>query len=246
MGNILKFIRMFLFPEITQKLEYERCTDEKPKNFILVFDIDYCLYTSESCLKAENEHIRILEEALFNEWNNNPENNKVSPKSIKELKREFGSIIEGISSFYKKDMDYFIKQGFYDAYEYVERDEELIKTLRELPFDKYCFTNGFQKRADPILKKMAIKKFFKGVFCPDEKVFRNQSRIAKPKIESYRFVEYYLKPDKNTRIVFFDDAEENIKIAESEEFQWICYLVTPETNIHSRIKEFKEKYLKHE
>ncbi|XP_077301471.1 T-complex protein 1 subunit zeta-like, partial [Arctopsyche grandis] len=57
--------------------------------------------------------------------------------------------------------------------------------------------------------------------------------IAKPGPKAYRFVTKHLQIKDSTTVVFFDDSLKNIKAAQSEEFKWITYHVTPENDILS-------------
>ena len=229
-------------PELEKCLAPKKYTGEQPNNFILLFDIDYCLYSGERCKEAEDNFMNSVENNLIKEWNENE--NRAKAKTIKELKSEYGSIVEGITKFYGKDLKFCRQNSFYDIHKYIEKNEDLIKALEGLPYDKYCFTNGLQRRSEPILEKLEIQKFFKAVFCPDDDDSQESSqRIAKPKVEAFRFVENCLKVDKGTRLVLFDDLKHNIEMAKSEEFQWIAYLVDSEKDIVTQINEFKRAYL---
>lgn len=235
------FIRMIHICDLCERQRPGDTRDNSsPDNFVLLFDIDFSLFESpegdEECENFDNR----LEKKVIEEYKASHPNAK-RVKTFEELYTEYNSLMEILINYYEKSDEYVIENVFYDMHKFVKEDPKLIKTLEELPFDKYCFTTGFEKRAKPILQKLGIEHCFKAIFCPYEKLEKGELWIAKPKYEAYSFVENHLCLDNNTKIVFFDDVIENINAA--KEFGWITYQVTPENNIHDRIKQFKDEYL---
>lgn len=209
--------------------------------YVLVFDIDYCLYNNEECKKAENLANGNLEKSLIQEWIQNK--SKAKSLSISELKSKYGSSREGIHKFYGKDMEFIIKNDFNEVEKFIGKNTELIKELESIPYEKHCFTNAFPLKAKKILQKLEVEHCFKSVFCSIDDFKKHNVWITKPKPDAYRFVQSQLKLENDTQIVFFDDRDDNIKTARSDEFKWIAYHVTPGNDIISRIKQFKREHL---
>lgn len=249
MTNLLKYIRLIPVKELRigpnrHSTHLDRVCSDSTK-FILVFDIDYCLYNSSFCKDIEIKFNTKWERRLMKELTEKTGTSEYS-KTFSQLFETYGSPTEGMLKLYGKDLNYVVENGFYETYKHITRDDQLAKVLRDLPFDKYCFTNGFERRSSKILEKLGIDEVFKGIFVPNEVQREDKLFLEKPKPEAFRFVESHLNPNKNIKIVFFDDSELNIKTARSDEFQWLTYHVTPENDIYSRIKQFKEEHLNDE
>lgn len=214
-------------------------------NFILVFDIDYCLYYSKECREAEIKHNEKNEENLAKEWLANPLNAGKKPMKYKDLREAFGSVKKGICLFYEKSIQESMKYDFSDVERFIQRNEGLIEDLRNLEFPKFCFTNSFPYKARKNLNTLGIEYLFERVFCTLDDDSKDISQwTTKPEDEAFRFVQNYLGPDENTRIVFFDDSIENIKVAQKPEFNWITYHVTPDQDIRKCLEMFRKEYLK--
>lgn len=245
MGILTNYVKMIQLCDLNvdfSKEELKLTTDNKSADYVMVFDIDLCLFTHALAKRAEADHHVKLEKKLFDEYYlKNPSGTALPPKTMKQLFEEYGSYTEGLLSFYGKDDVWSRENCWYDIEEHIERDGELIKALNELPFEKYCFTNGFEKRARRILQKLGIEDFFITVFCVNDELEKDDKmRIRKPNPESYKFVQPKVKRYENTKIIFFDDLEENLEMARS--FGWITYHITPENDIYARLKQFKQEH----
>lgn len=248
--NLTKYIQILLnynFNELSQDEKHyiSQVVSSKDDNlnYILLFDIDYCLYDSEECRMAEKKHIQESEAILIEEWASNPLNAGKYPMTYKDLKKTYGSTRIGMCKFFGKTIREAMAIDFNDVEKYIERNDGLIEDLKSLNLPKFCFTNAFPHKAKSILEKLEIESFFKGVFCTIDESKTISQWITKPKDEAYRFVQSYLNPDPNTKIVFFDDSIENIATAQKPEFNWITYHVTKYQDIRKCIEIFKHEYL---
>lgn len=249
MTKLSKYIQMIptlAIQENPRQESIEFLPKPTQQKFVLLFDIDYCLYYDEQCKKAEKENNMMIENELINEWLEANKSSDLKPKTKQDLKREYGSSREGMFNFYGKPMDYVINQDFNKVHHYISRNDELIEEIEKIPYTKYCFTNGFPHKASLILNKLEIEEYFSAVFCSIDDYEKHRKWILKPNPEAYRFVINQLSLDKDTKIVFFDDSKENIQMAQSEEFQWIAYHVTPENDIVARLRQFRSEHMDNE
>lgn len=243
-GNcLLKFVQMVANYD-QHKTKQNSClnlfchTEQRPE-FIVVCDIDNCLYYNDECCKAEKEHYLKLEKKLFEEF----KDSKKKLLTLKDLKREYFSSRIGIHKYYRKPIEDIIRDDFNCVENYIEKNEELIEILTRIKYPKYCFTNAFPNKAEKILKKLEVEDCFKKVFCSIDDPKKVEQWITKPQKEAFEFVEKYLGIDKNeTSIIFFDDSLENIIMA--KEVGWIAYHVTKEEDIVTKLKQFENEYLK--
>lgn len=186
----------------------------------VIFDIDYCLYSSQEMHKYERELVR--NEALKHcdelKWK---ELTKKYSATKELFNIEFGYPIE---EFHKKFENPNIN-------EYLKPDNELNELIKSLDCRKFCFTNGCKARAEKILNYLGLYDIIEAVICCDEEV--NGELILKPKNSSFNFVKELLQIKDPGKIYFFDDKIQIIEAA--AEHGWNAYHI--QDNLLITLKE---------
>ncbi|KAK6090004.1 hypothetical protein P3W45_001050 [Vairimorpha bombi] len=196
-------------------------------DYIFIFDIDDTLY------KASDDMVSVEIEKWRKAYNHYLNDKK---KEDKHAVPPFSDIIKCnpllSESFYKcfgkHPYEVELCRGILDYSLYVKKNDKLINLLRDLPYRKYCFTNGMKCRAEPILDVMGLTDVFEGVICMDDRSVDNFV-LGKPKEEAYDFVEKLLNIKDRSKVYFFDDA--CINIEEGLRRGWNSYLVKKEDDI---------------
>lgn len=196
-------------------------------DYVFIFDIDDTLY------KASEEMVNVEIEKWKKAYNYYLSNKKEDDKNVIP---PFSDIIKCNPLLSESFFKYFGKhpievelyKGIVDYYLYVKKDDKLINLLKDLPYRKFCFTNGMKCRAEPILDLMELTDIFEGVIRMDDKSINN-SVMGKPKEEAYDFVEKLLNIKDKNKVFFFDDASMNIE--EGTRRGWNSYLVKKNDDI---------------
>lgn len=115
--------------------------------------------------------------------------------------------------------------------EFVFPDVKLKKLLNNIPFKKFCFTNGGLYRSRTILDIMEITECFDGVFYAENKDF---IPIGKPLENSYKFIMDFLSITNPKQIYFFDDLEINISAA--KKLGWNAFLIKENDDLTHIVK----------
>lgn len=162
---------------------------------ICIFDIDYCLYSSDEMHEMEKRLVKddALKYCTESEWNGLVE----KYQSTKELfYYEFGMSISDFHEKYENP----------DIAEYLKPNEYLNEILKSLKCRKFCFTNGSKTRAKNILRYLELEEFIEAVICSADYTEENNF-ILKPNPASFEFVENFLSISDATKIFFFDDKQ---------------------------------------
>ena len=122
--------------------------------------------------------------------------------------------------------DTLLNSNSYNTY----NDIKIRKNLREIleiinnnPL--YIYTNGTSGHALTSLKKMGILDLFDGIFARDTVPY------MKPHYLSFKYVNNIIRRiHTNHEIIFFDDMNNNIDMAEN--FGWCSILISKQNNIY--------------
>lgn len=184
---------------------------------ILLFDIDGTLYKISKELEEVDRqgYIRAYETLKTNDT---PRSKFITKESI-YLQDMYDEL--GVTPRELNDARGDIHYG-----DYVEKDDRLVEYFSKSKYRLWCFTNGLKSRAEAILKKMEIERFFEGVICTDDYA---RKPVKKPYPKAYEFVEIFLGVKDKSQIFFFDDLKRNITPA--SERGWNTFLVRPEDDL---------------
>lgn len=193
----------------------------KREKRVLMFDIDGCLYNNSAEIKnAEKVYIE-------RKINNLPEPKienycKDDPYLLMKLKKRYNTTKKGLNEVFGLDFEMIKDFDFKEVYKYLKKDLVLKDCIDSFACPKFCFTNGFREKIEPILTTLGLKSCFEIVFCSNDEgnVF-----IQKPSRDAFKFIEDFLEisPD-HIQIYFFDDNEDNI--AEASRRGWNAFHVT--------------------
>ncbi|TBU03973.1 putative haloacid dehalogenase-like hydrolase [Hamiltosporidium magnivora] len=195
------------------------------KQYIYVFDIDSTLYSSETGIeKRIKDVIANLGKKIG-----------LSKQEIQDLSQKYEKnhgemVIEMMKNPNLTDdiLDSMIEESL-NVSDSLKIDMILKSLLTAIKHPKICFTNGTCGHAIRTIKALGIFSCFDAiVFCN----YKLKNIIMKPRIESYRLVEYFLDIE-TTNIIFYDDSKNNIEIAKYRE--WKAILV--ENNLHQLLAQ---------
>lgn len=201
---------------------------------MLIFDIDSTLYSTERKFEI------FLKEKLAEHFSKEL---KLSHKDALELTRKlnekYGLTITGYKNEFNKPVNFLLeiieKVNFED---FLKEDKKLKNILDNLNVRKICFTNAIDSCAIKVLKCLGISECFEAVIHVD--IFQEKI-VNKPHNSSYDFIEKLfqihepsekiisesvssLRDTSSKNVLFFDDAEKNIKAAIENRWQAIHIL----------------------
>lgn len=191
-------------------------------NYVMVFDIDYCLYGDPTGEIRDLESTHRLKRCSGKDVN------------FKALKSNYKSTRKGLFEEVKMSLEQIKDMEFTTIDEYLIPDFELRKKLESFSCRKFCFSNGYVQKADRILRKLGIRDCIDLVFIPDDEDTTHW--IQKPFEDAFRIVQKHLP--ENIKVYFFDDQSENLKVAQ-EKFGWIPIQISEKYTIHDALAEFK-------
>lgn len=189
-------------------------------DYIFLFDIDHTLYKMDEYMHKDEV------KAWVNVYNILKGDKEDVPtfRDILKMSPMYGGAFYEIFDVNAKEAEDL--RGIFDYSKYLEKDTKLRDKLNNIPYRKWCFTNGLESRARSILKALGIENCFEGVICIDDK---SRGDFGKPFLNSYLFVEKVLGITKKENVIFFDDNENNIK--KGKEMGWRSILVREDDDI---------------
>ncbi|KAM0680244.1 hypothetical protein GINT2_001629 [Glugoides intestinalis] len=191
-------------------------------DYMMIFDIDYCLYGDPTGKIRELESSHRLKGCGGKDVN------------FKALKSNYKSTRKGLFEEEKMSLKQIKDMEFTSIDEYLIPDIELRKKLEAIPCRKFCFSNGYEQKANRILRKLGISGFIDLVFIPDDE--DTVHWIQKPFEDAFQIVQKYIP--SNIKVYFFDDQVENLKVAQ-ENFGWIPIQISEKYTINDALAEFK-------
>lgn len=192
------------------------------KESIVVFDIDYCLYSNPIMKKMEKDLIKTDAKEKYNiedfdKISRNYHNSKeLFYKEFNMHPSEFHIIYENLK---------------YESY--LSPDPVLRNTISKINCRKFCFTNACEEKARKILKLIDLEDCFEAVFCADSV---GDDFYLKPQRRAFEFFDNYFGVECKDKVHFFDDKHVNYNSALNH--GWNAYLV--EENLNSKLNELIE------
>ncbi|KAF7684326.1 hypothetical protein TCON_0469 [Astathelohania contejeani] len=200
---------------------------------LLVFDIDDTLYTPDTMVHPtiRNGLYEYAAEKLG-----------ISFEEARDLgvkyNNEYGLGVKGY--IYEHSLD---PKGIFEHImnsmkpeELLNQDTELRDILNRIPYNKIIFTNGTLEQATRILNALGIMDCFELLFHVG---YSYKDFWSKPEKRCYKYIESIVGIEKPNKIYFFDDALQNINMA--NELGWHGIHVGPNTSIKTILKNLFEK-----
>lgn len=231
----LKFVKMAAqaFENFKECPRIQNIRDRlKNERYVMIFDVDGCLYTETAEIKdAERTYCEQMMKTFPDPKVDGY--SKDDPDMLKKLKKSYNTTKKGLNVVFGLNFEEIKNFDFKEVYKYLKRDVILKKYIDSFNCLKFCFTNGFKEKAEPILMKLGLEGCFEIVFCSND---TEDSFIQKPARESFQFIEDFLEisPDQ-IQIYFFDDNKYNIM--EAKRSGWTTFHVNDEYPIKRHLNE---------
>ena len=167
-----------------------------------VFDLDNTLYSPEEDIFSQID--KRMTEFIVSKFNVNEE------EAFNIQKKYFLDYCTTLSGLMKReniDPDEFLEFVHDINLEILKPNKELSKIIKNLPGDKFIFTNGSKKHAENVLKQLEMNGIFDDIFDIKESNF-----IPKPNINAYlNFIDKTkIEPDIS---IMFEDIGRNLEAA---------------------------------
>ena len=167
-----------------------------------VFDLDNTLYSPEEDIFSQID--KRMTEFIISKFNVNEEE---AFNIQKKYFLEYGTTLSGLMKRENIDPDEFLEFVHDINLEILKPNTELSKIIKNLPGNKFIFTNGSKKHAENVLKQLEMSGIFDDIFDIKESNF-----IPKPNINAYlSFIDKTkIEPDVS---IMFEDIGRNLEAA---------------------------------
>lgn len=195
-----------------------------------VFDLDNTLYSPEEDIFSQID--KRMTEFIISKFNVNEEE---AFNIQKKYFLEYGTTLSGLMKRENIDPDEFLEFVHDINLEILKPNIELSKIIKNLPGDKFIFTNGSKKHAENVLKQLEMSGIFDDIFDIKESNF-----IPKPNINAYlNFIDKTkIEPDVS---IMFEDIGRNLEAAKKLGMKTVLI----KRNVPMRNDKFKTKDLRH-
>ena len=191
-----------------------------------VFDLDNTLYSPEEDIFSQID--KRMTEFIISKFNVNEEE---AFNIQKKYFLEYGTTLSGLMKRENIDPDEFLEFVHDINLEILKPNIELSKIIKNLPGDKFIFTNGSKKHAENVLKQLEMSGIFDDIFDIKESNF-----IPKPNIKAYlNFIDKTkIEPDVS---IMFEDIGRNLEAAKKLGMKTVLI----KRNVPIRNDKFKTK-----
>ena len=191
-----------------------------------VFDLDNTLYSPEEDIFSQID--KRMTEFIISKFNVNEEE---AFNIQKKYFLEYGTTLSGLMKRENIDPDEFLEFVHDINLEILKPNKELSKIIKNLPGDKFIFTNGSKKHAENVLKQLEMNGIFDDIFDIKESNF-----IPKPNINAYlNFIDKTkIEPDIS---IMFEDIGRNLEAAKKLGMKTVLI----KRNLPMRNDKFKTK-----
>lgn len=191
-----------------------------------VFDLDNTLYSPEEDIFSQID--KRMTEFIISKFNVNEEE---AFNIQKKYFLEYGTTLSGLMKRENIDPDEFLEFVHDINLEILKPNVELSKIIKNLPGDKFIFTNGSKKHAENVLKQLEMSGIFDDIFDIKESNF-----IPKPNINAYlNFIDKTkIEPDVS---IMFEDIGRNLEAAKKLGMKTVLI----KRNVPMRNDKFKTK-----
>ena len=191
-----------------------------------VFDLDNTLYSPEEDIFSQID--KRMTEFIVSKFNVNEEE---AFNIQKKYFLEYGTTLSGLMKRENIDPDEFLEFVHDINLEILKPNKELSKIIKNLPGDKFIFTNGSKKHAENVLKQLEMNGIFDDIFDIKESNF-----IPKPNINAYlNFIDKTkIEPDNS---IMFEDIGRNLEAAKKLGMKTVLI----KRNVPMRNDKFKTK-----
>lgn len=191
-----------------------------------VFDLDNTLYSPEEDIFSQID--KRMTEFIISKFNVNEEE---AFNIQKKYFLEYGTTLSGLMKRKNIDPDEFLEFVHDINLEILKPNIELSKIIKNLPGDKFIFTNGSKKHAENVLKQLEMSGIFDDIFDIKESNF-----IPKPNINAYlNFIDKTkIEPDVS---IMFEDIGRNLEAAKKLGMKTVLI----KRNVPMRNDKFKTK-----
>lgn len=191
-----------------------------------VFDLDNTLYSPEEEIFSQID--KKMTEFIISKFNVNEEE---AFNIQKKYFLEYGTTLSGLMKRENIDPDEFLEFVHDINLEILKPNIELSKIIKNLPGDKFIFTNGSKKHAENVLKQLEMSGIFDDIFDIKESNF-----IPKPNINAYlNFIDKTkIEPDVS---IMFEDIGRNLEAAKKLGMKTVLI----KRNVPMRNDKFKTK-----
>ena len=191
-----------------------------------VFDLDNTLYSPEEDIFSQID--KRMTEFIISKFNVNEEE---AFNIQKKYFLEYGTTLSGLMKRENIDPDEFLEFVHDINLEILKPNIELSKIIKNLPGDKFIFTNGSKKHAENVLKQLETSGIFDDIFDIKESNF-----IPKPNINAYlNFIDKTkIEPDVS---IMFEDIGRNLEAAKKLGMKTVLI----KRNVPMRNDKFKTK-----
>ena len=191
-----------------------------------VFDLDNTLYSPEEDIFSQID--KRMTEFIISKFNVNEEE---AFNIQKKYFLEYGTTLSGLMKRENIDPDEFLEFVHDINLEILKPNIELSKIIKNLPGDKFIFTNGSKNHAENVLKQLEMSGIFDDIFDIKESNF-----IPKPNINAYlNFIDKTkIEPDVS---IMFEDIGRNLEAAKKLGMKTVLI----KRNVPMRNDKFKTK-----
>ena len=191
-----------------------------------VFDLYNTLYSPEEDIFSQID--KRMTEFIISKFNVNEEE---AFNIQKKYFLEYGTTLSGLMKRENIDPDEFLEFVHDINLEILKPNIELSKIIKNLPGDKFIFTNGSKKHAENVLKQLEMSGIFDDIFDIKESNF-----IPKPNINAYlNFIDKTkIEPDVS---IMFEDIGRNLEAAKKLGMKTVLI----KRNVPMRNDKFKTK-----
>ena len=191
-----------------------------------VFDLDNTLYSPEEDIFSQID--KRMTEFIISKFNVNEEE---AFNIQKKYFLEYGTTLSGLMKRENIDPDEFLEFVHDINLEILKPNIQLSKIIKNLPGDKFIFTNGSKKHAENVLKQLEMSRIFDDIFDIKESNF-----IPKPNINAYlNFIDKTkIEPDVS---IMFEDIGRNLEAAKKLGMKTVLI----KRNVPMRNDKFKTK-----
>ena len=191
-----------------------------------VFDLDNTLYSPEEDIFSQID--KRMTEFIISKFNVNEEE---AFNIQKKYFLEYGTTLSGLMKRENIDPDEFLEFVHDINLEILKPNIELSKIIKNLPGEKFIFTNGSKKHAENVLKQLEMSGIFDDIFDIKESNF-----IPKPNINAYlNFIDKTkIEPDVS---IMFEDIGRNLEAAKKLGMKTVLI----KRNVPMRNDKFKTK-----
>ena len=191
-----------------------------------VFDLDNTLYSPEENIFSQID--KRMTEFIISKFNVNEEE---AFNIQKKYFLEYGTTLSGLMKRENIDPDEFLEFVHNINLEILKPNIELSKIIKNLPGDKFIFTNGSKKHAENVLEQLEMSGIFDDIFD-----IKDSNFIPKPNINAYlNFIDKTkIEPDNS---IMFEDIGRNLEAAKKLGMKTVLI----KRNVPMRNDKFKTK-----